>query len=83
MYKSKKKLAILCAVIFVVLEMWMVLSVHCWAAKTNNDEKSYRPFVSDRLKIHSIISIKTVSDEAMDTSSCRLCLAIPDGNLSM
>lgn len=39
MYKSKKKLAILCAVIFVVFEMWMVLSVHCWAAKTNNDEK--------------------------------------------
>ena len=39
MYRSKKKLAVLCAAMFVVLGMWMILSVHCWAAETNNDEK--------------------------------------------
>ena len=30
--KSRKKSAILFAGIFVVLGMWMMLSVHCWAA---------------------------------------------------
>ena len=35
MDKSRKKSAIL----FVVLGMWMMLSVHCQAAETNNDEK--------------------------------------------
>ena len=35
MDKSRKKTAIL----FVVLGMWMMLSVHCQAAETNNDEK--------------------------------------------
>ena len=39
MYKSRKKSAILCAAIFVILVVWMILSVHCWAAETNNDEK--------------------------------------------
>ena len=39
MYKSRKKSAILFAGIFVVLGMWMMLSVHCWAAEKNNDEK--------------------------------------------
>ena len=38
MYKSRKKSAILCAVIFVILVVWMILSVHCRAAETNNDE---------------------------------------------
>ena len=37
--KSRKKSAILCAGIFVVLGMWMMLSVHCWAAEKNNAEK--------------------------------------------
>ena len=37
--KSRKKSAILFAGIFVVLGMWMMLSVHCQAAETNNDEK--------------------------------------------
>lgn len=37
--KSRKKSAILFAGIFVVLGMWMMLSVHCWAAEKNNDEK--------------------------------------------
>ncbi len=35
----KKKSAVLFACIFVVLGMWMMLSVHCQAAETNNDEK--------------------------------------------
>ena len=34
----QKKIAVLCAVIFVFLGMWIMLSVHCRAAETNNDE---------------------------------------------
>ena len=37
MFKSRKKSAALCAGLFVVLGMWMILSVHCWAAETNQD----------------------------------------------
>ena len=37
MFKSGKKSAVLCAGLFVVLGMWMILSVHCWAAETNQD----------------------------------------------
>ena len=37
MFKSRKKSAGLCAGLFVVLGMWMILSVHCWAAETNQD----------------------------------------------
>ena len=39
MDKSRKKSAALFAGIFVILGMWMILSVHCWAAENNNDEK--------------------------------------------
>ena len=39
MDKSRKKSAVLFAGIFVVLGMWMILSVHCQAAEINNDEK--------------------------------------------
>ena len=39
MYKSRKKSDVLFAGIFVILGMWMVLSVHCRAAEKNNDEK--------------------------------------------
>ena len=39
MNKSKKNLAVLCTSIFVILGMWLMLSVHCQAAETNNDEK--------------------------------------------
>ena len=38
MNKSKKNLAVLCTSIFVILGMWLMLSVHCQAAETNNDE---------------------------------------------
>jgi len=37
MFKSRKRSAVLCAGLFVVLGMWMILSVHCWAAGTNQD----------------------------------------------
>ena len=39
MDKSRKKSAVLFACIFVILGMWMMLSVYCQAAETNNDEK--------------------------------------------
>ncbi len=39
MYKTGKKSAILCAGIFAILGMWMILSVHCRAAETDPDEK--------------------------------------------
>ena len=39
MDKSRKKSTVLCAGIFVFLGIWMVLTVPCRAAATNNDEK--------------------------------------------
>ena len=39
MYKTGKKSAVLCAGIFAILGMWMILSVHCRAAETDPDEK--------------------------------------------
>ena len=39
MDKSRKKSTVLCAGIFVVLGIWMVLTVPCRAAETDNDEK--------------------------------------------
>ena len=38
MNKSRKTPAVLFACIFVILGMWMMLSVYCQAAETNNDE---------------------------------------------
>ena len=39
MDKSRKKSAVLFACIFLILGMWMILSVHCRAAEKKNDEK--------------------------------------------
>ena len=39
MYKRRKKTAVLCAGIFAVLGMWILFSVHCWAAETQYDER--------------------------------------------
>ena len=39
MNKSRKTSAVLFACIFVILGMWMMSSVYCQAAETNNDEK--------------------------------------------
>ena len=36
--KSRKKLTVLCAAIFVFLGRWVMRSVHCRAAETDNDE---------------------------------------------
>lgn len=82
MYKSRKKSDVLFAGIFVILGMWMILSVHCRAAEKNNDEKQ-----SQIVRIGSFEDTfdyidKTVSDEDMGMNSCRLWQAIPDGNLS-
>ena len=84
MDKSRKKSTVLCAGIFVFLGIWMVLTVPCRAAETDNDEKQ-----SQIIRVGSfedtplLMLIKTVSDEVMATSSCRLWQVIPDGNLSM
>ena len=84
MNKSRIKSTVLCAGIFVVLVIWMVLTVPCRAAETDNDEKQ-----SQIIRVGSfedtplLMLIKTVSDEVMATSSCRLWQVIPDGNLSM
>ena len=39
MYKSGKKLAVLCIGILVFLGMWMILPVHCRASETDTDKK--------------------------------------------
>ena len=39
MNKGRKKSIVLFAYIFVILGMWMMLSVHCQAAETNNNKK--------------------------------------------
>ena len=39
MYKRRKRTAVLGAGIFAVLGMWILFSVHCWAAETQYDER--------------------------------------------
>ena len=62
MYKSKKKLAVLCAVIFMALGMWMILSVHCRAAETNNDEKQSQTVGQDEAMQQKIIRVGSFED---------------------
>ena len=47
MYKSGKKLAVLCIGILVFLGMWMILPVHCRAAETNKDKKQAQTVKQD------------------------------------
>ena len=47
MYKSGKKLAVLCISILVFLGMWMILPVHCRAAETNKDKKQAQTVKQD------------------------------------
>ena len=47
MYKSGKKLAVLCIGILVFLGMWMILPVHCRAAETNKDKKQEQTVKQD------------------------------------
>ena len=49
MYKSRKRLVVLCIGILVVLGMWMMLSVHCWAAETDNDKEQLQMAKQDNL----------------------------------
>lgn len=39
MYKRRKRTAVLGAGVFVVLGMWILFSVHCWAAETQYDDR--------------------------------------------
>ena len=47
MYKTGKKLAVLCISILVFLGMWMILPVHCRAAETNKDKKQAQTVKQD------------------------------------
>lgn len=47
MYRSGKKLAVLCIGILVFLEMWMILPVHCRASETDNDKKQTQTVKQD------------------------------------
>ena len=80
MNKSRKKTAVLFAYIFVILGIWMMLSVHCQAAETNNDEKQPQTIRVGSFEDTFNYVDKTVLDEDMAMNSCRLCQAIPDGN---
>ena len=87
MNKSKKNLAVLCTSIFVILGMWLMLSVHCQAAETNNDEKQQ----TQTIRIGAFEDTFNYVDkngvrrgyEDLATNLCRLWQAIPDGSLSM
>ena len=84
MNKSRKTSAVLFACM--ICDPGNADGVHQYTARLLKRimmKNSHRPFVSVHLRILLIMSIKTVSDEVMATSSCRLWQAIPDGNLSM
>ena len=47
MYRSGKKLAVLCIGILVFLGMWMILPVHCRASETDKDKKQIQSVKQD------------------------------------
>ena len=49
MYKSRKRLVVLCIGILVVLGMWMMVSVRCWAAEIDNDKEQPQMAKQDNL----------------------------------
>ena len=53
MYNSRKKLTTLCAAIFVILGIWMILSVCCRATETNNDEKQLQTTEQKLIRVGS------------------------------
>ena len=63
MDKIRKKTAVLFAGIFVVLGMWMILSVHCWAAEKNNDEKLPQTVEQDEATQQETEESKTLTAE--------------------
>ena len=63
MDKIRKKTAVLFAGIFVILGMWMILSVHCWAAEKNNDEKLLQTVEQDEATQQETEESKTLTAE--------------------
>ena len=63
MHKIRKKTAVLFAGIFVVIGMWMILSVHCWAAEKNNDEKLPQTVEQDEATQQETEESKTLTAE--------------------
>ena len=53
MYNSRKKLTTLCAAIFVILGIWMILSVCCRATETNIDEKQLQTTEQKLIRVGS------------------------------
>ena len=47
MYRSGKKLAVLCIGILVFWGMWMILPVHCRASETDKDKKQIQSVKQD------------------------------------
>ena len=47
MYRSGKKLAVLCIGILIFLGMWMILPVHCRASETDKDKKQIQSVKQD------------------------------------
>ena len=62
MYKSRKKSAVLCAGIFLALRMWMLLSVYCWAAEANHDEKQSQMAGQEKVAEQKLIRIGSFED---------------------
>ena len=83
MDKSRKKSAVLFACIFVVLGMWMMLSVHCQAAETNNDEKQPQTIRVGSFEDTFNYVDKNGVRRGYGYELMQLCQVIPDGNLSM
>ena len=65
MDKIRKKTAVLFVGIFVVIGMWMILSVsvHCWAAEKNNDEKLPQTVEQDEATQQETEESKTLTAE--------------------
>ena len=83
MYKIRERSAVLCIAIFMVLGMWGMLSAHCLAVETNNDETQPQTIRIGSFEDTFDYVDQTVSDEAMATNFYRLWQVIPDGNSSM
>ena len=83
MDKSRKKSAVLFACIFVVLGMWMMLSVHCQAAETNNDEKQPQTIRVGSFEDTFNYVDKNGVRRGYGYELMQLCQVIPNGNLSM
>ena len=63
MDKNRKKSVVLFAYIFVVLGMWIILSVHCGAVETNSDKKLPQTVEQDESTQQEIKESKTQTTE--------------------